>query len=120
MAIGLVSGVVCYIAATAIKKKFGYDDALDVVGVHGVGGFVGIIMVAFFGSTSLGGLVEDMNIGQQLGVQLQASLIVAVYTLVASGIILKVVDLVIGLRVEDEVETIGLDLSEHEEVGYDL
>lgn len=120
MAIGLVSGIVCYVAATAIKKKFGYDDALDVVGVHGVGGFVGIVMVAFFGSTALGGLVEDMNMGHQLGVQLQAALIVAVYTLVASGIILKVIDLTIGLRVEDEVETIGLDLSEHEEVGYDL
>lgn len=120
MVIGLVSGVVCYIAATAVKKKFGYDDALDVVGVHGVGGFVGIVLVSFFGSASLGGLVEDMNMGQQLGVQLYASVAVAVYTLAASVIILKVVDLVVGLRVDEDVETMGLDLSEHEEVGYDL
>ena len=120
MAIGLVSGVVCYIAATAVKKKFGYDDALDVVGVHGVGGFVGIVMVSFFGSTALGGLVEDMNMGQQLGVQLYASVAVAIYTLIASVIILKLVDVVVGLRVDEDVETMGLDLSEHEEVGYDL
>lgn len=120
MAIGLISGVVCYVAATAVKKKFGYDDALDVVGVHGVGGFVGIVLVSFFGSASLGGLVEDMDIGKQLGVQLMASVTIGVYTLIASVIILKVVDVVVGLRVAEDVETMGLDLSEHEEVGYDL
>lgn len=120
MCIGLVSGVVCYVAATAVKKKFGYDDALDVVGVHGVGGFVGIVLVSFFGAESLGGLVENMDMGKQLGVQLYASVAVGIYTLIASCIILKLVDIVIGLRVDEDVETMGLDLSEHEEVGYDI
>lgn len=120
MAIGVVAGVVCYWAATSVKQRLGYDDALDVVGVHGVGGMVGILLVSFFGSPSLGGFVEGLDMGSQLLVQAGGGIGCAVYTIVVSFVILKLIDVTIGLRVNDEQETQGLDLAEHEEVGYDL
>ncbi len=118
--IGGVSSVVAYWAATWLKQKVGYDDALDVVGVHGFGGLVGTILVAFFASTSLGGSEADLNIGRQLGIQIFAVLFAAIYTLIISFIILKVIDKVVGLRVSEDIEMGGLDLAEHGEVGYDL
>lgn len=120
IAIGLVSGALCYVAATTVKRRVGYDDALDVVGVHGVGGLVGVLMVAVFASPSLGGFVEDLDMGRQFLVQAGAALGVTVYTVVLSFVLLKVVDATIGLRIADDAETRGLDLVEHEEVGYDL
>ncbi len=119
-AIGLCSGVVAYWAATWLKRTCGYDDALDVVGVHGFGGLVGILLVSFFASTTLGGTVEGLNMGKQFGIQAFAAVGAAVYTLIVSFIILKVIDLVSGLRVDEDTETDGLDVSEHGEVGYDL
>lgn len=119
-AIGLCSGVVAYWAATWLKRTCGYDDALDVVGVHGFGGLVGILLVSFFASTTLGGTVEGLNMGKQFGIQAFAAVGAAVYTLIVSFIILKVIDLVSGLRVDEETETSGLDVGEHGEVGYDL
>ena len=119
-AIGLCSGVVAYWAATWLKRTCGYDDALDVVGVHGFGGLVGVLLVSFFASTSLGGTVEGLNMGKQFGIQAFAAVAAAVYTLIVSFIILKVIDLVSGLRVDEDTETDGLDVSEHGEVGYDL
>ena len=119
-AIGLCSGVVAYWAATWLKRTCGYDDALDVVGVHGFGGLVGILLVSFFASTSLGGTVEGLNMGKQFGIQAFAGIGAAVYTLIVSFIILKVIDKVSGLRVDEETETSGLDVGEHGEVGYDL
>ncbi len=119
-AIGLCSGVVAYWAATWLKRTCGYDDALDVVGVHGFGGLVGILLVSFFASTTLGGTVEGLNMGKQFGIQAFAAVAAAVYTLIVSFIILKVIDLVSGLRVDEDTETDGLDVSEHGEVGYDL
>ena len=119
-AIGLCSGLVAYWAATWLKRTCGYDDALDVVGVHGFGGLVGVLLVSFFASTSLGGTVEGLNMGKQLGIQAFAAVGAAVYTLILSFVILKVIDLAIGLRVDEETETNGLDLNEHGEAGYDL
>ncbi|MCY3667173.1 MAG: ammonium transporter [Gemmatimonadetes bacterium] len=119
-AIGLCSGVVAYWAATWLKRTCGYDDALDVVGVHGFGGLVGILLVSFFASTTLGGTVEGLNMGKQFGIQAFAGVGAAVYTFIVSFIILKVIDLVSGLRVDEETETSGLDVGEHGEVGYDL
>ena len=119
-AIGLCSGVVAYWAATWLKRTCGYDDALDVVGVHGFGGLVGVLLVSFFASTTLGGTVEGLNMGKQFGIQAFAAVAAAVYTLIVSFIILKVIDLVSGLRVDEDTETDGLDVSEHGEVGYDL
>ena len=119
-AIGLCSGLVAYWAATWLKRTCGYDDALDVVGVHGFGGLVGILLVSFFASTSLGGTVEGLNMGKQLGIQAFSAVGAAVYTLIVSFVILKVIDLAIGLRVDEDTETNGLDLNEHGEAGYDL
>ena len=119
-AIGLCSGVVAYWAATWLKRTCGYDDALDVVGVHGFGGLVGVLLVSFFASTTLGGTEENLNMGKQFGIQAFAAVGAAVYTLIVSFIILKVIDLVSGLRVDEDTETDGLDVSEHGEVGYDL
>ena len=119
-AIGLCSGLVAYWAATWLKRTCGYDDALDVVGVHGFGGLVGVLLVSFFASTSLGGTVEGLNMGKQLGIQAFAAVGAAVYTLILSFVILKVIDLAVGLRVDEDTETNGLDLNEHGEAGYDL
>ena len=109
-----------YVAATWLKYQFKYDDALDVVGVHGVGGLVGIIMLSFFASTALGGTVVDLDIPSQLKVQAFAALFAIVYTSIISFVILKFLDVFIGLRVTEEDEVQGLDYSDHGESGYDL
>ncbi len=122
LAIGAASGIVCFVASTKIKRALGYDDALDVFGVHAVGGIVGAILTGIFADASLGGagLAEGMTIASQLWVQTKGVLFTIVYTAVLSFIILKVVDLVIGLRVTEEQETEGLDLALHDERGYIL
>ena len=124
LAIGFTSGALCYFASTAVKKRFAYDDSLDVVGVHGVGGFIGVIMVAFFASESLGGggygLGADAGMGGQLKAQLIGGGVTIVYTLVASIAVFWVIDKLVGLRVSDEDEEQGLDLAEHAETGYSL
>ena len=120
LVIGLTAGIVCYWAATWVKHTFGYDDALDVVGVHGVGGIIGTVLVAIFGATSLMGNIEDLNMVSQLGVQLFALATAGIYCAVVSFVILKGIDLVIGLRIHPEGEQMGLDLEEHGEVGYNL
>ena len=84
MAIGLVAGTLGYVAATSLKFRFRYDDALDVVGVHGVGGFVGIVMLAVFSATALGGSMENLDIPRQLGVQILGGLFTVVYTAIVS------------------------------------
>ena len=118
--IGIVSSLVAYWAATWLKSTAGYDDALDVVGVHGFGGIVGTVLVSFFASSALGGTEEGLDVMGQLGAQLTAIIGTAVYTLIVSAIILKLVDVVVGLRVNEEIEVNGLDLGEHGEVGYDM
>jgi ammonium transporter, Amt family len=118
--IGIVASILAYVAATWIKYRAGYDDALDVVGVHGVGGLVGIILVAFFASTALGGAVEDLVISKQLAVQAFAAVFVIAYCAIISFVILKFIEVSIGLRVSDEEEIQGIDITEHGEAGYDL
>lgn len=118
--IGSISGAVCYVAATSLKRAFKYDDALDVVGVHGAGGLVGSLLVAIFASPHFGGFKDDVVIVRQLGVQLAAIVFTIFYCGIASVIILKSLGAVTGLRVSAEHEEVGLDLASHGEVGYDL
>ncbi|MGB0580023.1 MAG: ammonium transporter [Limisphaerales bacterium] len=119
LAIGATSGLVCWWASTQLKKKLGYDDSLDVFGVHGVGGFIGTIMLGVFMAPSLGGLGDkDFSMGKQLGAQLTASVITIVYTAIATFVILKIVGAVVGLRVSETEEDEGLDLAYHGEEAY--
>ena len=120
--IGIAAGVLCFLASTKVKRMFGYDDALDVFGVHAVGGIVGAMLTGVFADASLGGkgLAEGVTISGQLLTQGKGVLVTLVYTLVMSYIILKLIDVLIGLRVTEEEETQGLDLSEHDERGYIL
>ncbi|KRW59022.1 ammonium transporter [Pseudomonas sp. TTU2014-080ASC] len=120
LVIGLVSGVICFFCATSMKRKLGYDDSLDVFGVHCIGGIVGAILVGAFAAPSLGGFGEIPGIATQLWVQTKSVLFTIVYTGILTYIILKVLDVVMGLRVSEESEVVGLDLSEHNERGYNL
>jgi len=120
IAIGFVSAILAFVGATWLKYQFKYDDALDVVGVHGVGGFVGIILVSIFASISLGGTVVDLDIPSQLKIQALAAFFTIAYTGIISYLILKLIDVFVGLRVTEEEEVQGLDLSDHGEAGYDL
>lgn len=118
--IGLASGVICFFCATSLKRKLGYDDSLDAFGVHGIGGIVGALLTGAFAAPALGGFGEVDNIALQLWVQLKGVLFTVVYTAIVTFVILKVIDQVMGLRVSEEEETIGLDLSLHNERGYNL
>ena len=98
----------------------GYDDSLDVFGVHGVGGIVGALLTGVFADASLGGagLEEGVTIGAQVWIQFISVVATLVYGGVVSFILLKVIDLTVGLRVTEEQETEGLDLALHDERGY--
>lgn len=122
IAIGAASGIICFLASTRLKRSLGYDDSLDVFGVHAVGGIVGAILTGVFVSAALGGagLEEGMSMLGQVWIQTKGVLFTLVYTVILTYIILKLVDLVIGLRVTEEQETEGLDLSQHGERGYIL
>lgn len=116
--IGATSASLCWLACARLKRRFGYDDSLDVFGVHGVGGFVGTLLLAVFGTKSFAGGLGDFEIGKQFATQLLA----AVYTIALSGIgsfvILKVIALFMPLRVSEDAERQGLDLAEHGETAY--
>ncbi len=117
MVIGVACGIGCYIGATGLKHLFGYDDALDAFGVHAVGGMIGAILTGVFAVNEYGGhpgLIEG-NPGQVLN-QVIAVVTVVVFDAIVSLIILKVIDMTIGLRVSDEIERDGLDLALHGEV----
>jgi ammonium transporter, Amt family len=117
MVIGVACGVGCYLGATALKHAFGYDDALDCFGVHGVGGIIGAVLTGVFAVNEYGGtsgLIEG-NPGQVIN-QLIGIGSVVVYDAIVSLIILKIVDVTIGLRVSEEIERDGLDLALHGEV----
>jgi len=118
--IGLASGVICFFCATSLKRKLGYDDSLDAFGVHGVGGIVGALLTGVFAAPALGGFGEVENIALQLWIQFKGVLFTVVYTAIVTFVILKVIDVVMGLRVSEEEETVGLDLSLHNERGYNL
>ena len=119
LVIGFVSGAVCFWGATSLKAKLGYDDSLDAFGVHGIGGIVGALLTGVFSATVLGGS-EDIMIGSQLWAQFLSIVITIVWSGVLSFIILKIVDAIVGLRVEEDDERQGLDLSQHNERGYNL
>ncbi len=121
--IGLAAGIVCFNATLFIKRTLKIDDSLDVFPVHGVGGMLGTLLTAVFASNTLGifsGQGMDNSIGEQLWVQFVGVIAVLVFTVIATFIILKVVDLVTGLRCEEDEEQTGLDLIMHNEKGYDL
>ena len=120
LVIGLASGVICFFCATSLKRKLGYDDSLDAFGVHGIGGIVGAVLTGVFAAPVLGGFGTVEDIGAQVWIQIVGVLVTVVYTGIVTYIILKVLDLVMGLRVSEESETVGLDLSEHNERGYNL
>ena len=119
--IGIAAGVICFWAATSLKQRLGYDDSLDAFGVHGIGGIVGAFLTGICASESLGGAGFAAG---SMGAQIKAQVISIVVTLVYSGVlslvILKIVDAVVGLRVTQDEETAGLDISLHDERGYNL
>ncbi len=118
--IGAVAGALCYLACN-LKSKFGYDDSLDVVGVHGVGGTWGAIATGLFASKAINGQGENgLFFGNpgQLWTQVIAVLATYAIAIVMTAIILKVVDAIVGLRVTEEDEVAGLDLSQHSETAY--
>lgn len=120
LVIGLSSGVICFFCATSLKRKLGYDDSLDAFGVHGVGGIVGALLTGVFAAPALGGFGTVEDIAGQLFTQFKGVAFTVVYTAVLTFVILKVLDMVLGLRVSEEAETVGLDLAEHNERGYNL
>ena len=120
--IGAASALFCYLAATSLKARFKYDDSLDVFGVHGVGGIVGALLTGVCADAALGGagLAEGVTVAGQVFTQLKSVLVTVVWSGVVAGISLFIADKAVGLRVSEEVETVGLDLSEHGEEGYHL
>ena len=120
LAIGLAAGVLCYWGTNGLKRRFSYDDSLDVFGVHGVGGIVGALLTGVFASSSLGGSVDDMNIGSQLGLQVIGVVATIVYSGIVTFVLVKIVDGTIGIRVTTEEESTGLDLGLHDERGFNL
>ncbi len=121
LVIGFVSGAVCFWAATSLKAQFGYDDSLDAFGVHGVGGIVGALLTGVFAAEALGGVgLDGRSIGTQVLMQFISIIITLVWSGVLSFIILKIVDAIVGLRVDTDEERMGLDLSQHNERGYNL
>jgi len=120
--IGAAAGVGCYFAATKMKRAFGYDDSLDAFGVHAIGGIIGALLTGVCVDASFGGagLADGVTMGAQLGKQVIGVLTTVVYTGVVSFILLKIIDMVIGLRVTEEQESQGLDLALHDERGYNL
>ncbi|MBK8187829.1 MAG: ammonium transporter [Cellvibrio sp.] len=128
--IGLLSGFICMLAVLKLKAMLGYDDSLDVFGVHCVGGILGAILTGVFNSPDLGGTnvydyvagtwTASPGMGAQVWIQTKAVGITIIWSAVVSVIAYKLVDIVIGLRVTDEVETEGLDTAEHGERGYHM
>jgi Amt family ammonium transporter len=125
LVIGLSAGIICYYATQAIKQRFKIDDSLDVFPVHGVGGILGTLLAGVFASDALGvfsgqGYNEGMDMISQVSVQLTGIVATFTYTAVVTYLLLKLVDKMLTLRVDEEGEMRGLDLVEHDERGYDL
>jgi Amt family ammonium transporter len=125
---GLIGGLVCLWGVNGLKRLLGADDSLDVFGVHGVGGILGALLTGVFAAPSLGGtgiydyvankVSPDYSIGSQVWVQLQGVLTTVVWSAVVAFIAYKIVDLVVGLRVPEEEEREGLDITSHGETAY--
>ncbi|NJP46693.1 ammonium transporter [Actinacidiphila epipremni] len=122
IAVGVIAGVVCA-AAVGLKYKFNYDDSLDVVGVHMVGGIVGSLLIGLLATGGVGQDVKGVFYGggwHQFGIQAIGVFSVLGYSLVASAILAKAIDLVMGFRVPEEIEISGIDQAEHAETAYDF
>ena len=120
--IGASAGMVCFVATIYIKRTLKIDDSLDVFPVHGVGGILGTLLAGVLVAKQFGGagLADGMTIGSQLGVQAIGVISVLAWTAIATFIILKIVNFMLGLRVDEQEETEGLDISQHEETGYNM
>jgi ammonium transporter, Amt family len=123
LAIGVSVSVICYIAVSFLKPKFGYDDSLDAFGVHGIGGIWGALATGLFATKAVNAAGADGlfygNPGQFV-IQLKATLITMVYSFIVTFVLLKLVQAVVGLRATGDQERIGLDLSDHREAAYTL
>ena len=130
LVMGAAAGLCCFLACTTLKNKFGYDDSLDAFGVHGVGGTLGAVLTGVFATNAVNGIAGldengqasplgaiDGNAGLIVG-QVVAVIVTAVFAVVITWILLKVLDVTMGLRVSQEEETQGLDYSQHGEEGY--
>jgi len=124
--IGGVAGVICYFMTSSVKRRFGYDDSLDVFGIHGAGGTLGALLTGIFATRAVNPIFKDAPVGvldghaAQILNQAIGVLVAIVMAIIGSLIILKFVDLLIGFRVPREEEIIGLDISQHGEEGYEL
>ncbi|SHO63581.1 ammonium transporter, Amt family [Pseudoxanthobacter soli DSM 19599] len=117
--LGLVVSPICYFFVSTVKNSLGYDDSLDVFGVHGIGGIVGAIATGILVSPALGGVgLDGYSMGHQVFVQIKAIVVTLLWTGIGSLIIFKVIDLIVGLRVPVEAEREGLDVSSHGESAY--
>ncbi|HZB90274.1 MAG TPA: ammonium transporter [Stellaceae bacterium] len=121
IAIGAAGGAVCFFATLLVKQRLAIDDSLDVFAVHGVGGMLGSLLVAVFTAAALGGVgyAAGMNLPRQLGVQAIAVIVAALWSAVATAVLVKALDLLVGARVNAEEEYDGLDLATHGERAYD-
>jgi Amt family ammonium transporter len=118
--IGIIAGAVSFIAATSIKRAFGYDDALDAFGVHAVAGIVGALVTGIFVDASFGGkgLADGVSIMSQFMIQAEGVGVTVIYSIIATAIILKAIDIMVGLRITEEEEVEGMDLALHNERAY--
>jgi Amt family ammonium transporter len=117
--LGLVAGLVCLWAVAGLKRMLGYDDSLDVFGVHAVGGILGAIATGILGHSSLGGVASFESIGAQVVIQATGVGITVVWSAVVTAIAFMLIKVTIGLRPSEDVEREGLDISEHGERAYD-
>ena len=120
LVIGLAAGALCVWGVTGLKRLLRADDSLDVFGVHGIGGIVGALLTGVFSAQSLGGTKADLDIGHQVWVQLVSVGFTIAWCAVVTTLILLVVRLVFGLRVTEEAERTGLDVTSHGESAYEV
>jgi Amt family ammonium transporter len=119
IALGVIAAAVCYFFVTVVKNKLKYDDSLDVFGVHGIGGIIGAVLTGVFSAGSLGGVKgDDYDMAAQLLIQIEGVAITILWSGVVSFVAFKLVDMVIGLRVDTDTERQGLDLTSHGEQAY--
>lgn len=118
--LGILAGVISFVAATSIKRAFGYDDALDAFGVHAVAGIVGALLTGIFVDTMFGGkgLAEGVSMMSQFIIQAEGVIVTIIYGVIVTAIILKVIDIMVGLRISEEEEVEGMDIALHNERAY--
>jgi Amt family ammonium transporter len=122
LVIGVTAGLVCFLATNYMKRTLHVDDSLDVFPVHGVGGVIGTLLTGVFAATTLGGVgfAEGVTMGKQVTTQITGILVTAAWCGIVTFILLKLIDVTLGLRVTVEQETEGLDTVLHNETGYNL